>query len=305
MGKIRKITGIVLFALLLGGFGMTQQARAAEGEATKKAILVVSFGTTYPDTLQLTIESVENKIRATYPDYEVRRAFTSRKVIKKWAERDGIQFDTEKEALDKLSAEGYDEVYVQPLHIVAGEEYDKVKKLVAQYAQEEVFARISLGRPLLFYLGQEGKPDDYAAAIAAIHTQLPQTDQRADAVVFMGHGGVHPANAAYAALQLKFDAAKLKNVYIYTVEGFPALEDVIAKLKQDKATRVVLMPFMLVAGDHAVNDMAGADKESAQSILRAAGFQVDTYIHGLGENHAIQEIYLQHLAEAMATATRD
>lgn len=271
----------------------------------KRAILVVSFGTTYQDGLKLNIESVENKIKATFPEYEVRRAFTSRIVIKRLAARDGIQIDTEIEALQKLESEGYKEVYLQPLHVVGGEEYDKIKRIVMQYAhgKEKIFDKIVMGRPLLYYTGQEGKPDDYLAAIHALETQLPKVENE-EAVVFMGHGGLHLANTAYAALQMKMEEAGLENVFIYTVEGFPGIESVIAKLRKRNIKKVTLMPFMLVAGDHVNNDMAGDEDESAKSQLLAAGFEVAVYLHGLGENTGIQDIYVQHLKDSMDQSTR-
>lgn len=267
-------------------------------QAAKKAILVVSFGTTYLETLKLTIESIENKIKDKFPEYEVRRAFTSRFVIKKLASRDGIQIDTEQQALDKLHAEGYSEVFVQPLHVVAGEEYDKVKRLVVHYAHAGMFERLRLGRPLLYFMGQEDQADDYLAAIEAVATELPKPGNE-DAVVFMGHGGLHPANAAYAALQLKFEQAGLDRTYIYTVEGFPSLDNVIEKLNGNKVKKVLLVPFMLVAGDHVQNDMAGQDDDSAKSQLEQAGFHVDVYLRGLGENPLIQDLYVQHLQDAI------
>jgi sirohydrochlorin cobaltochelatase len=266
----------------------------------KKAILVVSFGTTYQDGLRLNIESVENKIKANFPEYEVRRAFTSRIVIKRLAARDGIQIDTEIEALQRLENEGYKEVYVQPLHVVGGEEYDKIKRIVVQYdhAPEKTFDKIVIGRPLLYYTGQEDKTDDYLQVIQALAAQLPQVGSQ-EAIVFMGHGGVHPANTAYAALQMKMEQAGLDHVFVYTVEGFPPLESVIAKLKKQGIKKVILMPFMLVAGDHVINDMAGDEEDSAKSQLLKTGFEVDVYLHGLGENPGVQDIYVQHLKDAM------
>ncbi|GBG58125.1 sirohydrochlorin cobaltochelatase [Sporomusaceae bacterium FL31] len=268
-------------------------------QVVKKAILVVSFGTTYLETLKLNIESVEDKIKAAFPDYEVRRAFTSRMVIKKLAARDGLVIDTEEQALAKLQAEGYTEVYVQPLHVVAGEEYDKVRRLVVHFAHAKAFKLIKLGRPLLYFMGQEEQPDDYLAAITAITKQFPSFND-AEALVLMGHGGVHPANAAYAALQLKLEQAGLDGVYVYTVEGFPSLENIIEKLKANQVSKVLLAPFMLVAGDHAQNDMAGDDDDSAKSQLSLAGFSVEVCLRGLGENPYIQELYVQHLRDAMA-----
>ena len=268
----------------------------------KKAILIVSFGTTYLDTLKLCIESTENKIRAIFPNYEVRRAFTSRFVIRKLVERDGIQIDTEKQALERLQVEGYKEVFIQPLHVVAAEEYKKLRKVSVHFAHAKVFDNITLGRPLLYYMGQKGNPDDYLIAIKAVETQL-STLGHDEAIVLMGHGGVHPANTAYAALQMKLEEAGLNNAFVCTVEGFPALDSVIEKLKRKKVKKVTLMPFMLVAGDHANKDMAGDEEDSAKSKLHNAGFDVDIYFHGLGENLAIQEIYIQHLKDAIDQLT--
>lgn len=275
--------------------GQTEQS-----SVQKKAIMVVSFGTTHLETLKLNIETVENRIRESFPEYEVRRAFTSRTVIKRLAKSEGILIDNEIQALQGLQEEGYKEVYIQPLHVVPGAEYDKIKVLVAQYAhaQEHVFEKIRLGRPLLYCMGQEEHPDDYEIAIKALITQLPEAKEDS-AVVLMGHGGMHPANAAYAVLQLKLEDAGLNHVFIYTVEGYPSLSRIIDKLKQKQMKKVTLMPFLLVAGDHAANDMAGDEGDSAKSQLSAAGFEVDVYFHGLGENPAIQEIYVNHLRSAI------
>jgi sirohydrochlorin cobaltochelatase len=268
--------------------------------AKKKAIIVVSFGTSYPVILRLDIESVENRIRAAFPDYEVRRAFTSRIVIKLLAERDGVHIDNEEQALERLAVEGYKEVYIQPLHIVPGIEYEKVRKLVNRYVHDPkmTFKKIGLGRPLLYSMGKENHPDDYGFAIKALAAQLPAADP-ASAVVLMGHGGRHPANAAYGVLQLKLEDAGLTNVFVYTAEGFPSLSRVIDKLKQKQIRKVILVPFMLVAGDHVANDMAGESEDSAEFQLLAAGFGVDVCFCGLGENRAIQDIYVVHLQEAI------
>jgi len=243
---------------------------------------------------------VESKIQAAFPDYEVRQAFTSRIIIKRLADRDGIKVDTEKQALEKLKAEGYSEVIVQPLHMVPGDEFDKVSRVVDQYAKSKAFNKISIGRPIIDFSGQEERPDDYLIAIKALQTQLPKLEQ-SQAVVFMGHGGNHPANAAYAALQMRMQDAKLKNVFVFTVdgEGYPNLESVIDKLKENKIKKVTLMPLMLVAGDHANNDMSGDEEDSAKTRLLKAGFKVDAYLHGLGENEAIQNIYVQHVKDAL------
>lgn len=265
----------------------------------KKAILVVSFGTTHLDTLQSAIGATECKIKECFPEYEVRRAFTSRFVIKKLYDRDALVIDNEQQALEKLAQDGYREVIVQPLHVVAGEEYDKVKKLVAHYAHAGVFDRIVLGRPLLYYMGQEDRPDDYALAIKAVTGTLFALPSEGAAVVLMGHGGLHPANAAYAALQLKLLQAGADNVFIYTVDGYPSLRHVMDTLRKNTIRKVTLVPFMLVAGDHAKNDMAGEEPASAKSQLEQAGFSVTIRICGLGQLQAIQELYVQHILDSI------
>ena len=292
------LTVLCLVVTFIGTFTINQKTYAAENKTYKKAILVVSFGTTYADTRKVTIDAVENKIKAAFPDYEVRRAFTSRIIIKKLAECDGIKVDTEKQALEKLKAEGYKEIIIQPLHMEPGDEYEKVMRVVDSYEKSKGFPKISVGRPILYYTGQEGKPDDYMEAIKAVKTQLPTLGKH-EAIAFMGHGGVNPANAAYAVLQMKMVDAGLKNVFVFTVEGYPTIENLKETLKQNKIKKVTLMPLMLVAGDHANEDMAGNDKESYKSQLTQAGFTVETYIHGLGENLAVQDIYVQHVKDAI------
>ena len=286
----------VLFALM-GMATSFSVSQAAEAPTVKKAILVVSFGTTYADTRKVTTDAVEAKIKAAFPEYDVRHAFTSRIIIKKLAERDGLVVDTEKQALEKLKAEGYKEIVIQPLHVEAGDEYSKLMRVVDKY--EKSFDKVSVGRPILYYTGQEGeKPDDYAIAINALQDQLPKLGKN-EAVGLMGHGGVNPSNTAYAALQLKLQDAGLKNVFVFTVEGYPTYENMVTALKANKIKKITLMPFMLVAGDHAQNDMAGDEKDSFKSQLTAAGFQVEAYIHGLGENKGIQDIYVQHVKDAI------
>ena len=286
----------ILFALM-GMATSFSVSQAAEAPTVKKAILVVSFGTTYADTRKVTTDAVEAKIKAAFPEYDVRHAFTSRIIIKKLAERDGLVVDTEKQALEKLKAEGYKEIVIQPLHVEAGDEYSKLMRVVDKY--EKSFDKVSVGRPILYYTGQEGeKPDDYAIAIKALQDQLPKLGKN-EAVGLMGHGGVNPSNTAYAALQLKLQDAGLKNVFVFTVEGYPTYENMVTALKANKIKKITLMPFMLVAGDHAQNDMAGDEKDSFKSQLTAAGFQVEAYIHGLGENKGIQDIYVQHVKDAI------
>jgi sirohydrochlorin cobaltochelatase len=255
----------------------------------KKGILVVSFGTSFDETRKLTIEACEKQIAAEFTDYEVRRAFTSHMIIKILKER-GLNIDKPEEALEKMYRDGFSEVIVQPLHIIPGEEFhEKILKNVAKY--EEAFEKIEVGRPMLTYT------DDYYETVDAVKDQLPVLND-GDAVVFMGHGTHHPANACYTMLQRAFDREGL-SVYVGTVEGFPTLDDILPALKADAVRKVTLMPFMIVAGDHASNDMAGDEEDSWKTILKKEGFDVEIYLHGLGENKRIQAKYVHHVKDAI------
>jgi len=287
------------FALSVGLSAVAGAKASAQSVDGKKAIVVVSFGTTYEDARKACIESVENKIRDSFPDYEVRRAFTSKIVMKRLAERDNLYVDSLEQALDKLQQEGFKEVIIQTTHLTPGEEYDKkVVAVVHKYAK--AFDKLAIGRPALVFSGESGTPDDLAIAVEALKTQMPLLPMPDRAVVFMGHGSPHQHNPAYQALQDKLDAAGL-NAVVGVVEetDTPNFEDVQKRLHEKGIKRVILMPLMLVAGDHANNDMAGDEKDSWKSKLTAQGYQVETYLHGLGENAAFQDIYVQHVRDAM------
>jgi sirohydrochlorin cobaltochelatase len=262
----------------------------------KKAILVVSFGTTYKDTRELTIERIEERVRETFKDYEVRRAFTAHIIIKILKERDGIIEFTPEEALDKLIEEGYSEVIVQPLHLIPGAEYDYVKAVVHRFKNKKAFEKLTLGRPALFYKGEEeGRPDDYGILVDAIEGTIPKDK----AVVYMGHGTIHHANACYPCLQSVIDDHGYEKVYVGTVEGYPTLQDIIRRLNKDEIKEVTLMPLMLVAGDHAKNDMASDEEDSWKTVLQNQGIKVNIYLHGLGEITKFQDIYLDHIRDVI------
>ncbi|MTI81163.1 MAG: precorrin-2 C(20)-methyltransferase [Firmicutes bacterium] len=260
----------------------------------KKAILVVSFGTSYPEARKSSIESVENTIKETFQDYEVRRAFTSGFIINKLAERDGLIIDNPEQALQKLKDEGYQQVVVQPLHIIPGIEYEKIKKVVDKFTQEKTFKQLVLGRPLL---GSDTNPNDYVNVLKALEGQIPKTEAD-EAVLMMGHGSEHPANVCYSKMQQEINKTGL-NMLIGTVEAEPTLKDIENKLQNKKINKLTLMPFMLVSGDHAQNDLAGDEEDSWRMQLQN-DYQVETYLHGLGENQEIHKIYLQHLKDAIA-----
>ena len=261
-----------------------------------KVILVVSFGTTYRETRKLTIDSIEQCIRDRFKDYDMKRAFTSHMIIKVLRERDRYIVDTPEEALEKIAEEGYKEVIVQSLHIMPGEEYEYVERVVESYRQKDVFNKIELGRPILYFKGDgEQLQDDYLMAMEAIKLQMPETGS----VVFMGHGTTHPANACYSCLQMVLRDHQINNVYIGTVEGYPSLDNIINTLKRDKVEEVTLMPLMVVAGDHCNNDMASDEEDSWKRVLEKEDFKVNLYMHGMGENPLFREIFVNHVEDTI------
>ena len=255
----------------------------------KKAILVVSFGTSYHETRKKTIEACENKIKESFKDYDFYRAFTSGMIINKLKKRDNMFIDNPSEALEKLYNAGYQEVVVQSLHIICGDEYNKLKDMVAQY--EDKFDKISIGRPLLTYI------DDYRETVEAVKKDLDKMDID-EAVVFMGHGTEHESHSSYPAIEYMFRDYGI-NAFVGTVEGYPELEQVIKKLKNRNIKTVDLLPFMLVAGDHAINDMASDEEDSWKTILEKEGFNVKVHVKGLGENPYIQEKFKNHALVCM------
>lgn len=250
----------------------------------KKAVLVVSFGTSYKETREKTIEACEKKISKELKDYDFYRAYTSNMIIRKLKNRDGIVVENPIQALDRLHEEGYEEVVVQTLHIICGEEFNKLKEQIESYKTK--FKNLVLGRPLLMYI------DDYKETVEAIEYQIPDM-AKDEAVVFMGHGTLHESHSAYPAIEYMLRDHGI-NAYVGTVEGYPEIENVIKKLREDNINIVNLMPLMLVAGDHAINDMAGDEEDSWKSILEEEGFETIVHLKGLGENSKIQDKFVRH-----------
>lgn len=255
----------------------------------KKAILVVSFGTSYHETRKKTIDACGSKIKESFKDYDFYRAFTSGMIINKLRKRDKMEIYNPLEVLEQLYKAGYEEVVVQSLHIICGDEYNKLKDMVSEY--EDKFEKISLGRPLLTYI------DDYRETVLAVKQDLDKMDID-EAIVFMGHGTEHESHSAYPAIEYMFRDYGI-NAFVGTVEGYPELEQVIKKLKDKNIKTVDLLPFMLVAGDHAINDMASDEEDSWKTILENEGFHVKVHLKGLGENPYIQEKFRNHAIDCM------
>ena len=260
-----------------------------------KAILVVSFGTTFKETCTKTIEAVESQVAAAYPDWDVRRAFTSKMVIRKLAERDGVKIDHITDALERLVSEGKRTVVVQPTHVVNGVEHESTVRAVSECADK--FDSISIGKPLLT------ANDDYDLAVGAIaSTFIKEAHKKFGnqaAIVLMGHGTEHFANSSYCQLQMKLLLSGYPDVYVTTVEGFPNFEDTITLMKDKNYKDVVLFPFMLVAGDHAINDMAGDGEDSLKSVMEKHGYKAHCVLKGIGEYKEFRDLFLAHTEDAV------
>ncbi len=258
----------------------------------KQAILMVSFGTSYNESRNCTIGAIESAVAERYPDYEIKRAFTSRIIINKLKKRDGIVIDTVEEALEKLKAQGVENVIVQPTHMMPGYEFDQLA--AAANAYRSSFEKMAIGRPLLF-----DKNDMEAVAQILIDITKKYTKQYSDgntAIVFMGHGTEHHANEVYHEMQ-KVLSRKAKHYYIGTVEAIPTVADVIELAKKEGCKRAILQPLMVVAGDHANNDMAGDEADSWKSQFQAAGIEPTCIVKGLGEFDLIQKLYISHIQD--------
>ena len=253
-------------------------------------LLVVSFGTSYNDNRAATIGAVESAMETAFPDYAVRRGFTSNIIIEHIQRRDGVVIDDVAEALARAKANGVKNLLVQPTHLMNGYEYgDLVKELEACAGD---FETVKIGAPLLT------TDEDFAAVAQAMVDAAAGYDDGKTAVCYMGHGSEAAANGIYARMQQHLTGSGHDNFFVGTVEAEPTAEDLVKLVKAGGYERVVLRPMMIVAGDHANNDMAGDGEDSWKSVFTAAGFQVTCEINGLGELEAIQQLLAAHAGEA-------
>lgn len=304
---MRKLT-LGLAALLAIAFALPIQAAMDRPAKENPAILLVVFGTSYPEA-QAAYENVERIYKEQFPDAEIRIAFTSDYIRRKLLERDNISIDNPLTGLASLNDEGYVNVVVQSLHVISGEEFHDLANIVGSVKGIQGkfgFQNLVLGAPLLMTM------EDYRNVSAALASQFDQNttgtertphssprDAEQMAVVFMGHGTEHPANSAYSQMA-GILGSDHENVLLGTVEGYPGYDEVLAGLKESGVKNARLMPFMVVAGDHALNDLTGNESESWKSMLENEGFEIDYNLKGMGENDGIVEIFVEHTKEAFA-----
>lgn len=273
-------------------------------------LLAVSFGTSYNDSRVEDIKGIEDALQEAYPDWSVRRAFTSQIIINHIQARDGECIDNMDQALERAVKNNVKNLIVQPTHLMHGAEYDELVKAVERY--QDKFESVKVADPLLGEVGSDASAinSDKEAVAKAVTAQAVETagydsldaaKEDGTAFVFMGHGTSHTAKVSYSQMQTQMQVLGYDNVFIGTVEGEPeetSCEAIIEAVKKAGYKKVILRPLMVVAGDHANNDMAGEDEDSWKSLFENSGFfeQVDVQIAGLGGIEAIQQIYVDHTA---------
>ena len=258
-------------------------------------LLVVSFGTSFNDSRRLTIGAIEGAIDdALGKDYSVRRAFTSQIIIDHVQKRDGVLIDNMETALKRAADNNVKTLVIQPTQLMDGFEYQEIDQALANYS--DAFESVSIGAPLLT------SDEDYDRVAEAMRDVTKEYDDGETAIVFMGHGTEADSNGVYAGMQSVFDNKGYSNYFIGTVEATPSLDDVVAKVKAGNYKKVVLRPMMVVAGDHANNDMAGDEDDSWKSVFEKEGYEVTCVLEGLGQVPAIQQIYVDHAKQAVEGA---
>ena len=267
-----------------------------QDEIGEKELLVVSFGTSYNDSRRLTVGAIENAIENAFPDYSVRRGFTSQIIIDHVKKRDNVSIDNVTEALNRAVDNGVKTLVVQPTHLMNGLEYTDLVNELAD--NSDAFEQVAVGEPLLT------SDDDFKAVISAITDATKEYDDGETAICFMGHGTEADSNAVYQKMQDMLKEEGFDNYYVGTVEATPSCEDVINQVKEGSYKKVVLEPLMIVAGDHANNDMAGDDDDSWKSQFEAAGYEVTCLVRGLGELEPIQQLFVQHAQAAVDSLTK-
>ena len=282
-----------------------------QDEIGEKELLVVSFGTSFNDSRVADIKSIEDALQEANPDWSVRRAFTAQIIINHIQARDGEKIDNMEQALERAVSNGVKQLVVQPTHLMHGAEYDEMCAAIDKVRDK--FESVEIAEPMLGEVGSDAtviNADKEAVAKAVVAAALSESGYESTAAakeagvayVLMGHGTAHVAKVTYSQMAAQMDKLGYENVFIGTVEGEPedtSCEAVIAAVKEAGYTTVVLRPLMVVAGDHANNDMAGADEDSWKTMFEAAGFTVNCQISGLGRIADVQALYVAHTKAAI------
>lgn len=293
--KTLKKIEIVLFVsvlLLAGTLAVAGGQVHHHHKPEKKGILLVTFGSSLAEA-RAAFDHIDKTVRSAFPDLPVRWAYTSR-IIRDKLEKSGKHLNSPAQALAEMADAGFTQVAVQSLHTIAGAEYHDLVRVAKRFEQmPEGIDHVRIGLPMI------GGPADMEKAAHAILATIPEKRAADEAVVLMGHGTHHPANAVYAALMWRLQLED-ENVFVGTVEGFPKADIIIDQLKENGVDKAWLMPFMSVAGDHAQNDMAGPGKDSWRSVFENAGIKCEIVMKGTAEYDAFVDIWLEHLEKALS-----
>ncbi len=262
-----------------------------------KELLVLSFGTSYNDNRRMTIGAIEEAMEKAFPDYGVRRGFTSQIIIDRVKSRDKVSIDNVGVPLVRAVDNGVKTLVVQPTDLMNGLEYGDLVAELAEYS--DAFEHIAVGEPLLT------SEEDFAGVIRAVTEATAEYDDGETAICFMGHGTEAESNQVYGRMQKMLADAGYDHYYVGTVEAEPTLEDVLAAVQKGSYRRVVLEPLMIVAGDHANNDMAGDEEDSWKTVFENAGYEVVCILRGLGELEAVQQMFVEHAQAAMDRAAQN
>ncbi len=255
----------------------------------KKGLLVVSFGTSYENTRKRTIDAIESALQEAFPDRILYRAWTSRRILKKLEETEGIHYDTIQEAMERMISEGVTDVLVQPTHMLNGLENVTMTELILGY--RERFSSIRIGNPLL---AEEKDLENLAEEVTEMYSNLRDQDMLA----LMGHGSPHISDGVYEKLDELFRKKGHPNICVGTVEQEPGFEGILKRAQQRRPEKILLAPLMIVAGDHALNDLTGEGEDSWKSMLTGNGFETVSVLKGLGEYPNIHKLFVSHARQA-------
>lgn len=289
---LKRLGLLCLVMLLILAFSLPAPAGHGKQKPTKKGILLVTFGTSIPAAAKV-FANIEAAAKRKFPETEIRWAYTAKMIRHKLAKQGKVTLSPEA-ALAKMAEDNFTHVAVQSLHIIGGEEFHNLYTTAKRFqGMPKGIKKVIVGRALI------SSKDDMLAVAEAMMKQIPKARKADEAVVFMGHGTHHPANAVYPAMNYVF-ARMDPNVLVGTVEGYPEIDQIKEDLLKRKIKKAYLIPFMSVAGDHAVNDMAGDEDDSWKSILTKAGIKCETKLVGMAANSGVVEVWMDHLARALS-----